>query len=238
VAERRLTAQQAPVDALDYAGFPSQSLPSGGAWFRTHRLRVPSSDRGAWYFSSSPPEAPAPESGRFDLPAPSGTCYLASTVEAAVRELTHPFYVKNGWVPAPLIRGRVVSELGLPQGCIAADVTNADAASFRVSAELTTMSDYAVTQAWARAFHAVGFGAVLAALRFSPGHDRGLALFGGSGVPHPGWSVDTAPIPVVEVTEAMDIPRVDAPHRDEVELAEPDADQLAHAMREAGRLPR
>ena len=137
MAERRLTAQQAPVVGHDYAGFPSQNLPSGGAWFRTHRLRVPSPDRGAWYFSSSPSEAPAPESGRFDLPAPSGTCYLASTAQAAVRELTHPFYVKNGWVPAPLITGRVVSALGLRQAGIAADVSNADAASFRVSSELT-----------------------------------------------------------------------------------------------------
>ena len=222
MAERRLTAQQAPVVGHDYAGFPSQNLPSGGAWFRTHRLRVPSPDRGAWYFSSSPSEAPAPESGRFDLPAPSGTCYLASTATAAVRELTHPFFVKNGWVPATLITGRVVSALGLRQACVAADVSSAKAASFRVSSELTAMTNYAITQAWARAFHSVGFGAVLAALRFSPGLDRGLALFGDSGVPDPGWSVATAPIPVVDVAEAMDIPVVDAPDRDEIEFAEPD----------------
>src|SRR5665647_1671240 len=198
------------------------------AWCCARRLRPCTSGRRRWLnvdlrLSKHRSWAmTTPESGRFDLPAPSGTCYLASTAQAAVRELTHPFYVKNGWVPAPLITGRVVSVLGLRQACIAADVSNADAASFRVSSELTTMSNYAITQAWARAFHSVGFGAVIAALRFSPGHDRGLALFGDSGVPDPGWSVATAPIPVVDVAEAMDIPVVDAPDRDEIEFAEPD----------------
>ena len=223
MAERGRAAQQAPVAGRDYAGFPAQNLPARGTWFRTHRLRVPSADRGAWYFSSSPPEAPAAESGRFDLPAPSGTCYLASTAEAAVRELTHPFYVKNGWVPAPLITGRVVSALGLQQACIAADVSHADAASFRVSAELTTMSSYAITEAWARAFDSVGFGAVIAALRFSPGQDRGLALFGDAGSPDPGWPVAAAPVPVVGLAQAMDMQVVDAPDREEIEFAEPDS---------------
>ena len=222
MAGRRHTAQQAPVEGFDYAGFPAQNLPTAETWFRTHRRQDASPDRGAWYFSSSPAESSAPTSGRFDLPTPFGTCYLASTATAAVRELTHPFFVKNGWVPATLITGRVVSALGLRQACVAADVSSAKAASFRVSSELTAMTNYAITQAWARAFHSVGFGAVLAALRFSPGHDRGLALFGDSGVPDPGWSVATAPIPVVDVGEAMDIPVVDAPDRDEIEFAEPD----------------
>ncbi|MHB1472938.1 MAG: hypothetical protein ACYCV4_04805 [Dermatophilaceae bacterium] len=116
-----------------------------------------------------------------------------------------------------------MSALGLRQACIAADVSHADAASFRVSAELTTMSSYAITQAWAWAFHSVGFGAVIAALRFSPGQDRGLALFGDSGVPEPGWSVATAPVPVADVAQAMDMQVVDAPDRDEIEFAEPRA---------------
>lgn len=150
---------------------------------------------------------------------------MASTAEAAVRELTHPFYVKNGWVPATLIKGRVISELDLRQACLAADVSTTDAASYRVSSELTTMTDYLVTQAWARAFHSAGFGAVLGALRFSPGQDRGLALFGDTGVPDPGWSVATAPTPVLDVARAMDLPVVEVPERDEIEIAEPDLSQ-------------
>ena len=147
---------------------------------------------------------------------------MASTAEAAVRELTHPFYVQNGWVPATLITGRVVSALALRQACLAADVSNADAASFRVSAELTTMTNYAFTQAWARALRGAGFGAVIGALRFSPGQDRGLALFGDTGVPDPPWSVTTAPIPVLDVARAMDIPVVQVPERHEIDVAEPD----------------
>ena len=221
MAGRRHTAQQAPVEGVDFAGFPSQNLPTGGTWFRTHRRQEASPDRGAWHFSSSPAGSTAPTSGRFDLPTPFGTCYLASTATAAVRELTHPFFVKNGWVPATLITGRVVSALGLRQAYVGADVSIAKAAPYRVSSELTTMTDYAITQAWARAFHSVGFGAVLAALRFSPGRDRGLALFGDSGVPDPPWSVATPPTPVADVAEALGIPVVDAPDSDQLTFSEP-----------------
>lgn len=118
--------------------------------------------------------------------------------------------------------GRVVSALRLRQACIAADVSIDDAASFRVSSELTTMTNYQVTQAWARMFHSVGFGAVLGALRFSPGQDRGLALFGDAGGPDPGRSAVTAPIPLSDVALALDIPVVDVPDRDVIEFVEPD----------------
>jgi hypothetical protein len=82
--------------------------------------------------------------------------------------------------------------------------------------------------AWARAFHSVGFDAVLAALRFSQGLDRGLALFGDSGVPDPPWPVATPPTPVAtpptpvaDVAEALGIPVVDAPDRDQLTFSEP-----------------
>jgi len=82
---------------------------------------------------------------KLPLRNPDGLIFLPLPAPATWRprrkqrfaKLTHPFYVKNGWVPAPLITGRVVSALGLRQAGIAADVSNADAASFRVSSELT-----------------------------------------------------------------------------------------------------
>jgi len=83
------------------------------------------------------------------------------------------------------------------------------------------MTDYAITQAWARAFHSAGFGAVLGALRFSPGNDRGIALFGDSGVPDPPWPVAALPTPVADVAEALGIPVVDAPDRDQLTFSEP-----------------
>jgi hypothetical protein len=95
----------------------------------------------------------------------------------------------------------------------AANVSVATAASRHlVSSELTTMSDYGVTQAWAQILRESGFGAVRYLLRFTPGgQHHGLALFGRAGAPHPLWKGDPSPVPAREIVESMGIEVVDTP---------------------------
>lgn len=182
-------------------------------WFRHHTWRPDAPDGGAWWFSSG--------GGRFDLPEPDGTCYLASTAAAAVMELTGPSYARNGWVPADLLDGRVVSALRLPASVRAADCADERARRWRVTNELTSTSSYDVSQAWARVFHRDGFGGVLAALRFSPGEDRGLAVFGSAGAPDPAREGDDRPVEVAAVVGALGVPVIGPPGLADVEIVTP-----------------
>jgi hypothetical protein len=216
---RRDLAQQRPEPDTDYAGFPSATVTTRGVWYRNHTRRD-RPDNGAWWFASSPEKEPLTDSGRFDLPAPFGTCYLANTARAAVRELIGPSHTTNGWVDGDLLKRRVVSALGMPHRIKAADVSRDEATDYRVSNELTTTSDYATTQAWARELHGAGFDAIRYALRFSPGSARGVALFGDAGAP--GWPGDLAPVPVESIVRAMHIEIVEAPHSSQIAFADPD----------------
>ena len=61
-------------------------------------------------------------------------------------------------VPASLLENVVVSTLHLPEEQDVADIESQEATRFGVTRELETMVPYAVPQAWARAFDAVGIG--------------------------------------------------------------------------------
>ena len=221
MGDRRDIAQQPPDRATDHARFPSARVDRRRRWFRHHRRRRSAPDQGAWFFSSSPATAPSVGSGRFDLAQPGGTCYLASTATSAVLELVGPEFVRHGWVSGTILDARVVSSLSLPEPVRAAALDHPQASSFRVSAELFTMSDYATTQAWARAFSAAGFGGILTRLRFSPGGARGLALFGDAGVPSPPRVGDPRPVPARSLLDAMGIEIVDPPHSSAVVITDP-----------------
>jgi len=178
-------------------------------------------DRGAWFFSSSPAGDPAPGSGRFDLPEPEGTCHLASTPAAAVREVAGPDVVRRGWIEGDLLEGRVVSTLTLSHPVRAADVSARRATDYRISSELTTTGRYEITQAWARALRDAGFDALRHQLRFTPGSDRGLALFGTAGRPDPGWPGGPDPASAAEWAESLGLDVVTAPSSAAVEIVPP-----------------
>ena len=209
---RRDPAQQPPDESVDHAGFPHRTVTARLRWWRHHLLRPDAPDRGAWWFASG--------GGRFDLPEPDGTCYLASTPEAAVMELVGWSHARHGWVPADLLEGRVVSRLHLPGSVRAADLTDERARTWRVTNELTATAAYAVAQAWARVLRRDGFGAVLATLRFSPGEARGLAVFGTAGAPDPPWLGDDAPVEVRELVDRLGVRVVGPPRLGDVEVVE------------------
>lgn len=217
---RRGIQQQAPEPGRDYADFPVDSTAATKRWFRHHTARD-RADHGAWYFSTSPAAEPASLSGRFDLPEPDGTCYLASTPHVAVRELIGPDVVARGWVGTDLLDGRVVSELKIPHDVRAADVSVEQAADHRVSAELTATPDYGVAQAWARVLRAAGFDAIRYSLRFTPGTPKGLALFAMAGVPNPPWAGDPSPQPVRDYVVDMGVDVVEVPTSTTVSVVNP-----------------
>jgi hypothetical protein len=204
--KRTHVVQQAPSSDLDLTGFPERRLAADTVWFRQHRMA-----QRPWWFSSVGPDRP---SGRFDLSVPRGTCYLASSAEAAVRELVGPDFASSGRIPSSVIDHRVVSRLVVPQPVRAAQLDDQHAAAYRVTRELATMTPYDIPQAWAAALDSAGFDGILSPLRFTPGDDEGLALFGPAG--DPGWLGDPDPESVLTVGQRLNFTPIGPPSADEM----------------------
>ncbi len=208
VIDRQQPAQQRPPDDADLRAFPRRTLPAGDVWWRQHRESV-----GPWWFSSD-------GSGRFDLEPPNGTCYLASSASAAIRERVGPDMVARGAIPASLLTGRVVSRLRLPKRVRAANLDAAGAAKLGVSRELAVMVPYSIPRAWAAALAATRFDGVVANLRFSPGRSVGLALFGKAGE-RAAWPNDDKPTRATIVAARMRLTLIETPSLRELTIATP-----------------
>lgn len=185
-----------------------RTVRAGASWFREHAVGV-----GPWWFSSS-------GAGRFDLPAPRGTCYLASSYAAAVRERLGPELAARGTVTMSLLEDRVVSALKIPVDIRAANVNAAAAATYGVTRELPVMVPYDVPQAWAASFAAAGFGGIVAGLRFTPGGTDGLAVFGAAGEGSD-WPRDAHPKPAVDVAAQLGVHVVAPPRSTDVTVVTP-----------------
>jgi hypothetical protein len=150
-------------DAL--TGFPTWHAHAG-----TVLCRVTSAGLEPWWFSSG-------ARGRFDLPPPRGTCYLADDEVGALLEVLGPVIV----VSPDWARRLRMWHLGLPDQCSAADTTVRAARGFGVTAELATTTPYDLPQRWAAAFAAAGHQGVRYRVRHDPAGSRALALFGAAG---------------------------------------------------------
>ena len=205
---REQVAQQPPADDADLRRFPTRTVRAGATWFREH-----AGGAGPWWFSSS-------GAGRFDLPAPEGTCYLASSGAAAVRERLGPELAAHGTITMSLLAGRVVSTLGIPADVRSANMNAAAAARFGVTRELPVMVPYDVPQAWAASLAAAGFGGIVAGLRFTPGRTDGLALFGAAGE-RTDWPRDAHPTSAVDVAAQLGVHIVAVPRSTDVTVVSP-----------------
>lgn len=183
---REQVAQRPPTVALQ--DFPTYLLGSAATVHRAH-----SRDRGPWWFSSS-------GQGRFDLPAPGGTSYLADSPVSALRERLGTVLGESSTVPASLLEDSVVSALSVPEDVVLADLESAIASRFGVTRELGTMVPYAVPQAWARGFREAQHDGVRYAPRFSTGDTFSYAVFGPSGAS--GWPADDSPVPAARLPGA------------------------------------
>lgn len=152
----------------DLRRFPVWHVLKGTSFFR-----VTSGEHGPWWFANA-------GDGRFDLDPPRGTCYLADDPVVAVLEFLGAAASAPVLDPA-ILDDRAVWSVQLPEQCDAADVTVRRARGFGVTAELASVTPYAVARRWAAAFAAAGFGGIRYRARHDPAGGRCLALFGVAG---------------------------------------------------------
>lgn len=203
-----------PEDPAELARFPRRAV--DGTWFRSHVDRG-GRDHGCWWFAAIRPGDDPDACGRFDLPASDGTCYLASTEEAAARErVGTQLRTTSG-------RESVTASVqATPRGPVvvsATEVSLLDAANLPVKAAQRWVNRslsvgtgiYSVTQAWAAAFRTAGFGGIVHEPRFTGGtRVRSLAVFGRAGRPRPVPPVHSTRT-LRAVLEAHDVRVVDPP---------------------------
>lgn len=185
--DRASSALEAPDDLI---GYPVR--PKATATYRAHN-----DEYGPWWFSTAPSTAGV-EGGRFDLPAPEGTCYVATSVSAAVREYLGKEAARS-WVSADSAKWKstAVSQLDPADrpspGTPLANTKVKKAARFHTD-ELHTHPDYRLTRQWAAAFRRAGFGGLRYRARFSTG-DGEIAegWFADAGAPRPEPPYRTVP---------------------------------------------
>jgi RES domain len=190
--QRRRLQLRKPRGSL--AGFPSWTLRPDRALYRAHRAGA-----GPWWFSSD-------GSGRFDLPGPHGTCYLASDAEAAVRERWGEELLALGYVSRALAHGTEVSQLRVLKSARLADLCAGDAADFGLTREIGTTGRYDIPQAWAKALGPRGSG--LRGVRYQPRFSTdlrnwALGLFGEAGTA--AWPTDPNPVLGVDLAGRLGI---------------------------------
>jgi len=139
----------------------------------TSLFRVVRQGRGPWWFGSS-------LGGRFDLPVPEGTCYLATDPLAALLEAIGADRTDGG-VSADFLRERRLRRLTLPHTVTLADLTSRQAAGFGITGEIDTIVPYELPQAWATRLREAGSEGLLYWLRHDPSRSPGIALFGPHG---------------------------------------------------------
>ena len=119
--------------------------------------------------------------GRFDLPPPQGTCYLATEPIGALLELIGP-EASGGAVSETFLVNRRFRRLSVPRPHRLANLTDRRTSGFGLTAEIHTVVPYALPQAWAVALEEVGADGVLYQLRHDPSFKGvGVGLFGKAG---------------------------------------------------------
>ena len=162
-------------------GFPDWRLTGRKQVARGHRTA-----HGPWWFSSS-------GGGRFDLPAPRGTCYVAFDVRTAIRETVGEALATLGVISNAFAAERSLSTLRVPGIHVLADTCAESAAEFGLTRELCSMTPYDVPHAWAVAFDAE-FDGIRYQTRFTTGATaNAAAVFGPAG--EAPWPVDPRPEP-------------------------------------------
>lgn len=176
----------APARLRDFPGWPA-------AGRRLHRI-FRRERSGPWWFASLDPEAPAQRQGRFDLPAPDGTCYLGCSAVAAVLEA---FQEHDGLLPDVELRHRLRAEVVAPPSAPdLADLAAPRARGWGVTAAVWSGGDRPVTQAWAEALRRAGWLGTHQGVQHDPaGRQRAVALFDRAGQHPPyddpeGWTVE------------------------------------------------
>ena len=166
---RQAVSLRPPPEApRELEGFPSRTVaPEQQLW------RVVRKGRGPWWFGNS-------GNGRFDLPSPHGTCYLAADELSALLEVIGPERMGGG-ISTLFFDRRRFRRLRLPRPTRLADLTSRRCAGFGITLEIHAVVPYDRTQAWASGFHRAGAGGLLYFVRHDPSGGKGVALFSKAG---------------------------------------------------------
>jgi len=153
-----------------------------------HRDRAGAVSTSPWRFSS----LPGPASGRFDVPAPLGTCYWSSHRYGAWLEV-----FRNATVVDSADAARRRLWIGHGPSTRLADLLSTRAYRYGVTAAISSQPDYTVPQLYAASLAAQGFHGVVGTCS----HDTtstalNIALFGPARpqAAHPGWTVSPSPV--------------------------------------------
>jgi hypothetical protein len=143
--------------------------------------RIHPAEFGAWYFASMESHPEPADVGRFDLPAPMGTCYVGAYDDAVTMEAS----VLRGLSPeeqAQALADRKMSAMALDDfwGRRIADFASPDIERFGVPRAVEQL-DRLEARPWAQAAYEAGFAGIRYRLRKDPDHRIGLALFGPAG---------------------------------------------------------
>jgi hypothetical protein len=194
-----------PAGAGSLSDLPARPL-AGAPLFRVWRRQLPGGDVRAlpWWFASRPDEAE--RGGRFDLVAPDGTCYLATSLVAAVLEALQA-HLRS----LPRAELEVRAAVGIdppPQAPDAADLTDPTTAGRGVTAGVWADNDRPRTQRWATALRRDGWWALHSGVHHDPsGTLRAVALFDHAGEhepSHPGsWQTTRRDLTGDEVAVAL-----------------------------------
>lgn len=181
-------------------GVPPESL-AGFPWSRVpaRLVRVCRQRKGTWWFSND-------GTGRFDLEAPEGTCYLATDAYAALREASRGGPVSDTWVGERELREVEPPD---PEARLAATTRQA-AGRFGVTTELATVVPYDLPRRWAGAFRRAGFAGVRHELRHDPrARPSGVSLFGPADAP--AWPSGTSELLTRDSMQAAGVEVLDIP---------------------------
>lgn len=178
---------------LSLDGFPQHELPTGCTVHRVVRARDDDGrPREPFSFSSATPGSVGP--GRFDLPAPEGTCYLSDCRPGAWLEV----FRGTGLVDrVDVERRRMVTAERTGAPVALADLHAPGARARGATLDLVSGEDYALPQRWARALRSAGHPGMVAPLRHDPAaRALGVVLFGAAGPRQRlrGWRSRVAPL--------------------------------------------
>lgn len=146
-----------------------------------------------WWFESASTDRAG--GGRFDLPAPDGSCYLGTSISAAVLGAFQ--HHSRGVLPASELAARQLAvTICPPDAPAAAALTAAKARAAGVTAALWSAQDRPLTQSWAVALRRAGWRAIYHGVQHDPtGTARAVTLFDREGqhLPYddPAWQGET-----------------------------------------------